>query len=163
MDSIEINGVENPLATLIQRLLAQIIDGIIYFAILALSSVPFGFNGVVVGALIAGLYFFFQDVLKGGQSSGKRVVNTAVIDIRTGEWCGFGQSFVRNVVLSLLSFIDWIFISGPKRQRLGGEYGGNPDRPQCVNACGSRRLTHASFAAATIRDRDKQGPGERDR
>lgn len=119
MESIEINGVEYPLATLSQRLVAQIIDGAIYLAILALSSVPFGFNGVVVGALVAGLYFLFQDGLKGGQSYGKRVVNTAVIDTRTGEWCGFGQSFVRNVVLSLLSFIDWIFIFGQKRQRLG--------------------------------------------
>ena len=42
-----------------------------------------------------------------------------VIDARTGQWCSFWQSFVRNLLLSLLNFIDWIFIFGAKRQRLG--------------------------------------------
>ena len=122
MDTIEIDGVVYPLATLGQRLMAQIIDGVIYFVIVVLSvlsSVPFGFGGIVVGVLVAGLYLLFQDGLKGGQSYGKRFVNTAVIDTRTGEWCGFGQSFLRNFLLSLLSFVDWIFILGQKRQRLG--------------------------------------------
>jgi uncharacterized RDD family membrane protein YckC len=119
MDTIDINGVQYRLATLGQRLVAQIIDGAIYLGILLVSAVPFGFSGVVVGAVIAGLYYMCQDGLKGGQSYGKRIVHIAVIDTRTGQWCSFGQSFIRNVLLSLLSVIDWIFIFGPRRQRLG--------------------------------------------
>ncbi len=43
----------------------------------------------------------------------------AVVDARTGQPCTFGQSFVRNLLLSILGFIDWLFIFGRKRQRLG--------------------------------------------
>ncbi|MDA0336704.1 MAG: RDD family protein [bacterium] len=119
MDQIEIQGTQYPLATLGQRLLAQIVDGAVYFGIVLLTVLPFGFKGGVVGALIAGLYLLFQDGLAGGQSFGKRLTKTAVIDARTGQWCSFWQSFVRNLLLSLLNFIDWIFIFGAKRQRLG--------------------------------------------
>lgn len=119
MNTIEINGQSYPLATLTQRLAAQIVDGVIYLALLALASLPFGFSGAVVGAIAAGLYYLFQDGLSRGQSYGKRLFKTAVVDTRTGEWCGFLQSFVRNLLLGMLNIIDWIFIFGSKRQRLG--------------------------------------------
>jgi uncharacterized RDD family membrane protein YckC len=46
-------------------------------------------------------------------------VKTKVIDSRNGSPCTFGQSFVRNLLLSILGLIDWLFIFGEKRQRLG--------------------------------------------
>ncbi len=119
MNTIEINGVQYPLASLTQRLAAQILDSIVPVAIVVVAALIVGFNGAVVGAVVGGLYYLFQDGLSGGQSYGKRLMKTAVIDIRTGESCSFLQSFVRNLLLSLLSFIDWIFIFGSKRQRLG--------------------------------------------
>ena len=42
-----------------------------------------------------------------------------VVDDKTGEPCPFGQSFIRNVLLAVLGPIDWIFIFGERRQRLG--------------------------------------------
>jgi uncharacterized RDD family membrane protein YckC len=42
-----------------------------------------------------------------------------VIDVRTGGPCTYGQSFIRNLLLLALGFIDWLFIFGATRQRLG--------------------------------------------
>ena len=47
------------------------------------------------------------------------MMNTAVVDGTNGRPCTFGQSFVRNFFLSLLGPIDWLFIFGRRRQRLG--------------------------------------------
>lgn len=119
MNTIEINGVHYQLASLMQRFVAQFLDSIVPVVIVVVASLLFNFSGAVIGAVVAGLYYLFQDGLSGGQSYGKRLMKTAVIDARTGEWCSFLQSFVRNLLLGLLSFIDWIFIFGSKRQRLG--------------------------------------------
>lgn len=117
MVTIMIEGVEYRLATLWQRLAGQIIDAIIYGVIVFISTVPLGLTWI--GIILAGLYYFFQDGLRGGQSYGKRVMRTAVIDTGTGQWCSFGQAFVRNFLLAVLNFFDWIFIIGVRRQRLG--------------------------------------------
>jgi uncharacterized RDD family membrane protein YckC len=42
-----------------------------------------------------------------------------VIDEKTRQPCTFWQSFVRNLILHLLGPIDWIFIIGERRRRLG--------------------------------------------
>jgi uncharacterized RDD family membrane protein YckC len=47
------------------------------------------------------------------------VVGITVIDQRSGLPCSAGQSFVRNLLLSVCGFFDWIFIFGERRQRLG--------------------------------------------
>ena len=119
MDTIEVAGRRYGLATRLERLLAQFLDALIYSAILLVPGWTLGTGGTLLGVVAAVLYLLFQDGLARGQSYGKRVTSTAVIDERTGEWCSFGQSFVRNLLLSVLNFIDWIFIFGGKRQRLG--------------------------------------------
>lgn len=65
------------------------------------------------------LYLLLSDGFARGQSYGKRVVRTAVVDATTGALCTFGQSFPRNLLLMLLEVIDWVFLFGRKRQRPG--------------------------------------------
>ena len=113
------------LASLGDRLLGQIIDGTIALAIMGASAVLFfvsvmaGAAALIAGVVVAILYIWLSDGLENGQSYGKRVVKTAVVDATTGAPCGFGQSFLRNFLSSILGIIDWVFIFGRKRQRLG--------------------------------------------
>jgi hypothetical protein len=64
-------------------------------------------------------HYFFDDAMKGGQSFGKRALDMPVVHAGTGVPCTAGQSLVRNVLLYLLGPIDWVFIFGERRQRLG--------------------------------------------
>jgi uncharacterized RDD family membrane protein YckC len=113
------------LASLGDRLIGELLDAAIDAVILILWVLPFALAGpvgpnVMPSGLLFGLvYVLFADGLPGGQSLGKRINNTAVVDARTGEPCTFGQSFVRNAILTILGVIDWVFIFGKKRQRLG--------------------------------------------
>ena len=75
--------------------------------------------GVVIAIIFSFFYSLFQDGLDNGQSYGKRIARTKVIDLRDGSPCTFGQSFVRNLLLVTLGLIDLVFIFGEKRQRLG--------------------------------------------
>jgi uncharacterized RDD family membrane protein YckC len=118
------------LATLPQRLAGQCIDGLVAavpvmagLLVTALLS-RVGIALIVVGILFAVLYHLLADGLEGGQSIGKRLVGIRVVSVRTGEPCTFGQSFLRNLVLTLLGPIDWIFILGERRQRLGDKAAG---------------------------------------
>ena len=70
------------------------------------------------------LYTLLSDGLEGGQSFGKRLVGIRVVSIETGAPCTFGQSFLRNLLLTILGPIDWIFIFGERRQRLGDKAAG---------------------------------------
>jgi len=79
------------LASLSDRLFGQILDSIV----------------AIVGFLIAGTL------------AAKRLLNTAVIDATTGQPCTYGKAFIRNLLLAVLGLIDWVFIFGEKRQRLG--------------------------------------------
>ena len=74
---------------------------------------------MVAAVVFAFLYILLSDGFAGGQSYGKRIVNTEVVDATSGEPCTFGKSFLRNLLLMLLGLIDWVFIFGEKRQRLG--------------------------------------------
>lgn len=118
------------LASLAERLTGQILDGIIYILILmvpAILSALFlpGWLVGVAGVIVAGLYLLFQDGLGAGESYGKRIVRTRVIDATTGASCTFFQSLVRNLLLVILGFIDWMFILiGSRRQRLGDRAAG---------------------------------------
>jgi uncharacterized RDD family membrane protein YckC len=71
-----------------------------------------GFAWAVFHGLLA-------DGLRNGQSLGKRLAQTRVIQAATGKPCTYWQSLVRNLVLLFLGPIDWIFILGERRQRLG--------------------------------------------
>jgi uncharacterized RDD family membrane protein YckC len=123
------SGKDFALASLGSRFLGQILDGIIAillglcsFAVLYLFKVSVGVQTAIFIVVIYG-YFLFSDGFKGGQSLGKRVLKTAVIDSFQGKPCSYGQSLARNF-LQILGIIDWIFIFGKKRQRLGDKAAG---------------------------------------
>ena len=124
MRTIEIAEKRYELASLWERWFGQFLDGIIYCIIIVVGVILVAFTGLAeigvgIGIILALLYCLFQDGLRNGQSYGKRIVKTKVIDSRNGLPCTFGQSFIRNLLLAILGFIDWIFIFGEKRQRLG--------------------------------------------
>ena len=124
MRTIEVAEKRYEFASLWERWFGQFLDGIIYCIIIVVGVILVAFTGpaeigVGIGIILALLYCLFQDGLKNGQSYGKRIAKTKVIDSRHGSPCTFGQSFVRNFLLSILGLIDWIFIFGKKRQRLG--------------------------------------------
>lgn len=117
--------VNRELASLGARLGGQILDsliaiaGIVIAAIVSAVSPTLGGLAMLAAILFAFLYILLADGLEGGQSYGKRMVNTAVVDATSGEPCTFGKSFLRNLLLAFLGVIDWVFILGEKRQRLG--------------------------------------------
>jgi uncharacterized RDD family membrane protein YckC len=124
MDQIEIAGRQYRYATRFERWLGQFLDGFIYAAlvfipILLLSAILGDSLAVLFGSIPAVFYLLFQDGLPDGQSLGKKGVNSRVINASSGRPCGFGESFVRNISLLILTWIDWIFIFGERRQRLG--------------------------------------------
>ncbi len=122
------------LATLPQRLAARFLDGIVVaipvFALFFAGMRLFGTNGWPSGVLIAAAFLFamsytlFSDGLPGGQSLAKRMVGIRVVSAESGAPCTYWQSFVRNVIQALLGPIDWIFIFGERRQRLGDKAAG---------------------------------------
>ncbi|HYO83190.1 MAG TPA: RDD family protein, partial [Bryobacteraceae bacterium] len=113
------------LASLGQRLVAQILDTvlaavpIVAALMLGSMSTELGVVAVIAAGGFAVFYLLFADGFSGGQSFGKRIVGISVIHGETGRPCTFGQSFVRNLLLAICGWIDWIFILGGKRQRLG--------------------------------------------
>jgi uncharacterized RDD family membrane protein YckC len=124
-----------PYASRASRLLGQIIDGLVAVApifLIALGLVDDGLDEgsasrtLIALGLVAWMFFhiLLADGMEGGQSWGKRVVGTRVVDAATGAPCTFWQAFVRNVLLSLLGPIDWLFIFGERHQRLGDKAAG---------------------------------------
>ena len=122
MPTIEVAEKRYEFASLWERWYGQFLDSVIYCFVIFAGVILAGWTGlrevgVALGIIFSLLYLLFQDGLRNGQSYGKRIAKTKVIDSRRGSPCTFGQSFIRN--LSILGFIDWIFIFGEKRQRLG--------------------------------------------
>jgi uncharacterized RDD family membrane protein YckC len=109
------------LASLGERLGAQLIDSFIAAAIVLMSFFLgiVAFPLLILGSVAAFAYLLLADGLPRGQSIGKRAVDIAVIDRQTRKPCTFIQSFLRNFLLMLLGIIDWVFIFGRTRQRLG--------------------------------------------
>ncbi len=124
-ENIKIAGGDFKLASLSGRFWGQVLDSLVYAAIV---GIPFGVwmrmgledSNIVlwVAASIAVLCLLFQDALN-GRSIGKRLMRTQVIDSNSGLPCKSWQSFLRNLSLPILSVIDCIFILGEKKQRLG--------------------------------------------
>jgi uncharacterized RDD family membrane protein YckC len=113
------------------RLVGQAVDVVVAAVpMIALVTIdPAGIGGEVPGVAmlavaLSGTYYFLCDALLGGQSLGKRWLDMAVVDAETGEPCTLWQSFVRNLLLALLGPIDWLFIFGERRQRLGDKAAG---------------------------------------
>jgi len=113
------------LASLSERFFGQILDSLVAVVAVIGGLIPMALyrplGGIttICGVLFALFYILFADGFQNGQSYGKRVMQTAVVDATTGEPCTFGKSFLRNLLLSVLGIFDWVFIFGPKRQRLG--------------------------------------------
>jgi|SRR6266508_2329265 uncharacterized RDD family membrane protein YckC len=113
------------LATLGERFAGQLIDSLVAILAMLGGAIPFAFSetlGSVTmlgGSVLGFFYILFADGFSGGQSYGKRAMKIAVVDASSGQPCTFMKSFIRNILLSLLGIIDWVFIFGAKRQRLG--------------------------------------------
>ena len=109
----------------VTRFLGQFLDGLIGMApvigavIVMIANEKLGSMLLVVAAIFAVLYYFLADGLQDGQSWAKRMLGMAVVDARTGAPCSMGQSFVRNFLLAILGPLDWIFIFGGEKRRLG--------------------------------------------
>lgn len=119
------------LASRSDRFIAQILDGVVSIVpIIALAILgpvlPEAFTELLfLPALIFCLgYVMFADALPGGQSYGKRILGIAVVDQRSGRPCSAWQSFLRNLLLGILGFFDWVFIFGDPHQRLGDKAAG---------------------------------------
>jgi uncharacterized RDD family membrane protein YckC len=112
-----------PLASRTSRLLAQILDDLV--AVVAVGIfMPFSIFLsrpllLVPGFLLAMIYTLVSDGFERGQSWGKRVMHIATVDATTLAPCRYGQSALRNLLLMILGVIDWVFIFGRRRQRLG--------------------------------------------
>ena len=123
MNTVEVQGRRYELASRWERWAGQFLDALIYVAIFVAGFLASALLNVeilsILGIIAAILYVLFQDGLANGQSLGKKLMRTSVIDSNTANSCSFGQSFLRNLLLSILGFIDWVFIFGKKRQRLG--------------------------------------------
>ena len=118
------------LASLPQRIAAQFLDGLVAAAPpVAAFLFTFVLNRagivlIVITCIFAFLYTLLADGLEGGQSYGKRMVGIRVVSAQTGAPCTFGQSLVRNLLLTILGPIDWVFIFGERHQRLGDKVAG---------------------------------------
>lgn len=127
-------GLDVDLASLPQRLAARFLDGIVvgvpvialFFTGMRLFGTSAWPGGVLIaaGILFTMSYTLFSDGLPGGQSLGKRWVGIRVVSAESGAPCTFWQSFVRNIIQAILGPIDWIFIFGERRQRLGDRAAG---------------------------------------
>ncbi|HEU0016345.1 MAG TPA: RDD family protein [Longimicrobium sp.] len=117
------------LASRTDRFAAQFIDGIVTVLPLLTVALAWPASGdtistaggilLLAGAVFAVAYYLFADALPGGQSLGKHVLGIAVVDQASSAPCSAGQAFLRNFLASLLGMLDWIFIFGERRQRLG--------------------------------------------
>jgi uncharacterized RDD family membrane protein YckC len=113
-----------------ERLFGQMIDGsigavpIVVAAGVSAISAKLGAVLIIAAAVWSIFYYFFADGLHGGQSIGKRWLGMRVISVETNAPCTFGQSFIRNLLLAILGPIDWVFIFGERRQRLGDKAAG---------------------------------------
>ncbi len=109
------------LATLGDRLLARFIDIMIACAIAALAFLAARALGApeMIALPAALVYMLFCDGISGGQSLGKKLLRIAVLQKNSGNPGRLWQSVGRNIPLIVLGIIDWVFILGESRRRLG--------------------------------------------
>jgi uncharacterized RDD family membrane protein YckC len=106
------------------RLAGQIIDGIVAIVpmgvLVAFDDPESPASMLYLPALLFIIgYLLFADALPRGQSLGKRLLGIAVVGEASHVPCSVFQSFVRNLVAPIAGVLDWIFIFGSRRQRLG--------------------------------------------
>ena len=119
-----IDNLKRPNASIGQRFQAQFYDEIVSFALAVLIYnivTNIGFEkqvGVISGLIILIAYMLLADGLPNGQSIGKKITRTACIEINSGLPCSYARSVYRNIFL-YLGLIDWIFLIGSQKKRLG--------------------------------------------
>jgi uncharacterized RDD family membrane protein YckC len=108
------------IASLGDRLVGQLVDGIVG-VIVVFATLPFARQLSDTPAISIALgigYLLFGDGLPGGQSIGKHLVNTAVVDSKTDAPCTLLQSAIRNA-LGFFGVLDWVFIFTREHKRFG--------------------------------------------
>jgi uncharacterized RDD family membrane protein YckC len=118
------SGVQLGVASRWMRLVGQMIDSCFASAPMLVVTFLWRFVGLQVGPLMlagawAVFYLWFGDAFHDGQSFAKQWLGMRVVDAETGAPCTWGKSFMRNITLTVLGPIDWIFIFGERHQRLG--------------------------------------------
>ena len=101
------------------RYLAYMLDTLIAFIPLVLLVTSSKEKALAnLGLMIFLGYYFLSDGLLKGQSLGKRLLKIKVVGLNPSRPCSLIQSVLRNVT-HLLGMLDWIWIFGEKRTRLG--------------------------------------------
>lgn len=127
--SIELSPQERRLSNVLsspgRRYLGQMIDMLIAWGIFLASFafvewLPVSKEYIGGYALIpACVYFVFSDGFANGQSLGKKMLGMSVIDRRSGHYCTYWQSLLRNILTPVLGVLDAVFILSKRRQRIG--------------------------------------------
>ncbi len=100
----ENGGVPVKKADLLQRVLARLIDLLIFAAFCSLYP---------IGMLAGFLYLLIADGLMGGRSIGKRIIGLYVVQFDTYEPAGYRESIIRNADIALLGLFTVIPLLGP--------------------------------------------------
>ncbi|HEU0299231.1 MAG TPA: RDD family protein [Longimicrobium sp.] len=142
------------------RLVAQFIDGLIAIVPFILAVVLFlpdsantaGESAALLAFVFCVGYYLFADALPGGRSLGKRLFGIAVVDQHRHTPCSGFQSFIRNVAQPILGPLDWLFIFGSGRQRLGDMVAGTivVEQDAAREPRGKRRFDPWPLLAASI-------------
>lgn len=116
------------LAPIGKRFSAQFIDEALafivgYIVLLLLFKLLPSENNVPLLAmwLVIIVYTLVADGMFQGQSIGKKMLGLYVVNTKTNSQCTYIQSVMRNITY-LLGIIDWIFIIGSERRRLGDRF-----------------------------------------
>lgn len=86
----------------------------------------FGLNHQYADYFVAAVpasYFLFCDGLPKGQSLGKRALGISVVNVNSGAYCSYWQSFLRNVFIPAANILDIVVLFSKKRRRIGDYLG----------------------------------------
>jgi uncharacterized RDD family membrane protein YckC len=113
-------GASGPRANFGQRLVAWLIDSIIYavvffvlFAIAAAISETLAIVVYVIGLIGVLVYYGYFEGSPSGQTPGKKVMKIRVIDFNSGGPIGFGRALVRwvaRLVSSLPCYLGYLWM-----------------------------------------------------
>jgi uncharacterized RDD family membrane protein YckC len=86
---------------------------------IAIVAFPESFEPALAGgAAIAAPYLLLAEALGRGASPGKRLAGIRAVDAHTGKHCSTVRAVLRNMTL-VIGPLDWIWIFGHRRHRLG--------------------------------------------
>ncbi len=127
-----VDGTEDDV--IVSRVVAFIVDEIVQLIALFAIGVPlavmFGSEAIIyLVALVVfvGYHVVFEGM--GGQTPGKRMLGVVVVDRRSGEPIGFGQSLLRNLLRIVDGFFYYalglvVMLASDRRQRIGDHVAG---------------------------------------